>query len=249
MKTILALFILAAACGPLCAAGTDVSSATACVYKYTGDVQIMEPGTGVWRALKSAVPLKEGSRLKTGPGASCEILAGDGTFINLSENSETAVETLRLEADMRDYCFNFIKGKIMWLAAKIKSKASKFQIRMPVAVCAVRGTDFSIMVSSSSSNIGLFEGQLDVTSNGKETVLAAGSEALAGPGADVQVSPRFSALMKAEQRRYLRVKKYADDLRKKLAERDGFIDGYIQGQQKKLQDLEKRRQEKLNKRK
>lgn len=249
MKKILAAFILAAVCGPVSAVAAGGSSATACVYKYSGNVQLLEPGAASWLTLKSAVPLKEGTRLKTGPGASCEILAGDGTYINLSENSETAVETLKLEADTRDYGFNFIKGRILWLAAKVKRKASRFEIRTPAAVCAVRGTDFSIVVSSDASDIGLFEGQLDVKSDGKETVLSAGSEVLAGPGAEMRVSSRFSALMKAEERRYLKLKSRAEDLRKKLAARDGYIDGYLQGQQKKLQDLEKRRREKLNKRK
>lgn len=249
MKKILSVFILAAVCGPVSAGAVGVSSTTACIYKYSGVVQLMEPGAASWLTVKSAVPLKEGTRLKTGPGASCEILAGDGTFINLYENSETVIETLRLETDTRNYVFNFIKGRILWLAAKIKRKASKFDIRTPSAVCAVRGTDFSIIVSSAASDIGLFEGQLDIQSNGKETVLSAGSEALTGPGSEVRVSPRFSALMEAEKRRYLRLKKHAEDLRKKLAARDGFIDGYLQERQKKLQDLENRRLEKLNKRK
>ena len=247
MKTILFAFILAAAGGPVSAASG--SSTTACIYKYAGNVQLQEPGAASWLTLTSAVPLKEGTRLKTGPGASCEILAGDGTFINLYENSETVIERLRLETDTRDYGFNFIKGRILWLAAKVKRKVSMFEIRTPSAVCAVRGTDFSMAVSSAASDIGLFEGQLDIKSNDEETVLSAGSEVLASPGAEVRVSPRFSALMEAEKRRYLKLKTHVDDLRKKLAARDGFIDEFIQGRQTKLQDLEKRRREKLNRRK
>ena len=248
MKNILTAFIVAAACGSISAAAAGGPSATACVYKYAGEVRLLEPGEASWLTIDRAVPLKEGSRIKTGSGASCEILAGDGTFINLYENSETAVETLRLETDTRDYGFNFIKGRILWLAAKVRQKASRFEIRTPSAVCAVRGTDFSIVVSSAASDIGLFEGQLDIKSNGKETVLSAGSEALADTGAEVRVSPRFSALMEAEKRRYLKLRRHAEDLRKKLEARDGFIDEFLQSRQKKLQDLENRRREKLDKR-
>ncbi len=247
MKTLLVVFILGMTCGAVSAAGG--SSATACVYKYAGDVQLLEPGAAAWHSLKSSVPLREGTRIRTGAGATCEVLAGDGTFINLYENSETVMETLRFDADTREYGFNFIKGRILWLAAKIKRKASRFKVRTPSAVCAVRGTDFSIAVSSAVSDIGLFEGQLDIQSNGRETVLSAGSEAMAGPDSDVTVSPRFSALMKAEKRRYLKLKKYAENIRSKMAVRDGFIDEFLQNRQKKLQDLEIRRLEKLNKRK
>jgi len=235
------------ATGASAAAGSP--SATACVYQYKGDVRLLPAGSQSWLTLKSAVPLKEGSRLKTGAGAWCQILAGDGTFINLYENSETVVETLRLDKDGRDYGFNFIKGRILWMAAKLKHKMSKFEIKTPTAVCAVRGTDFTIDVASATADVGLFEGQLDITSDGRATTLSAGGEAVASPGSGVRVSERLSKFMKAEQRRYLKLKKHADDLRLKLEARENFIDEFVQAQQQKLQDLENRRQEKLNKRK
>ena len=159
------------------------------------------------------------------------------------------VDTLRLGKDSRDYGFNFIKGRILWMAAKLKHKMSKFKIRTPSAVCAVRGTDFTIDVTSATADIGLFEGQLDITSEGRETTLSAGSEAVVEPGAGVQVSDRLSKFMKAEQRRYLKLKKHADNLRLKLEARENFIDEFVQAQQKKLKDFEDRRQEKLNNRK
>ena len=247
MKAILTIFILAAAAVSIVSA--EGPSSAACVYKYNGDVQLLESGTTSWLTVTSAVPLKEGTRLKTGPGASCELLAGDGTFINLYENSETVVETLKFGPETRDYGFNFIKGRILWLAAKVLRKTSNFTIRTPSAVCAVRGTDFSIDVSSDASDIGLFEGQLDINSNGKGTVLSAGSEALTATGAEVRVTTRFSALMQAEKRRYLRLKKHAEDLRNKLAARENFLSEFLQAQQKKFQDLENRRREKLEMRK
>jgi len=243
--TVIPLFFLT----PLFGAGSAEHSAAACVYQYKGDVQLLEAGSRSWRALKSAVSLKEGARLKTGSGAWCQVLAGDGTFINLDENSETVIETLRLKEDTRDYRFNFIKGRILWMAAKVKHKFSKFEIRMPSAVCAVRGTDFSIDVTSATSEIGLFEGQLDVSSNGKETALSAGSEAVAESGLEVRVSDRFSQLMEAEKHRYLKLRKRADELRLKLEGRENFINEFVQVQQKKLQDFETRRREKLNKHK
>jgi hypothetical protein len=228
---------------------TSNPSATACVYQFKGDVWMLEPDGKAWLTLKSAVPLKEGTRLKTGAGAWCQVLAGDGTFINLYENSETVVETLRLDKDGRDFGFNFIRGRILWMAAKLKHKMSKFVIRTTSAVCAVRGTDFSIDVTSSTTDIGLFEGQLNIASGGRETALSAGSEAVAGSGSEVQVNARLSKFMEAEKRRYLKLKKHADDLRLKLEARENFIDEFVQDQQKKLRDFENRRQEKLNKRK
>jgi len=277
MKRILTAFITLVLLPPLFGAGPEAPaagpapapggkpSATACVYQYKGAVYLLEPGYEFWNTIERAVPLKEGARIKTGPGAWCQILAGDGTFINLDENSETLIETLRLEKESvcgegaskdcvpkpakRDYGFNFIKGRILWMAAKVKHKLSRFEIRTPSAVCAVRGTDFSINVTSSTADIGLFEGQLDIRSGGKETVLSAGTEAVAAPGSDVQVSARLSRLMEAEKRRYLKLQKHVEDLRLKLEAREDFIDDFVQAQQKKLKDFEDRKREKLEKRK
>jgi len=124
------------------------------------------------------------------------------------------------------------------MAARLKHKASKFEVRTPSAVCAVRGTDFTIDLASAAAEIGLFEGQL------------AGSEAVvSGPGAEAAVSAHFSGLMQAEQRRYLKLKKRAEDLRRKLETRENFIDDFVRIQQQKLQDFDNRRREKLNKRK
>ena len=247
MKAILTVSVALSFLAPLSVAGAENPSATACIYQFKGDVQVLEPGSQAWLTVKSAVPLTEGERLKTGPGAWCQVLAGDGTFLNLYENSETVIEKLRLEKEKRDYGFNFIKGRILWMAAKLKNRASKFEITTPSAVCAVRGTDFAIDVSSDATDIGLFEGQLNIQGGGKETPLSAGSEAVTAPGS-VQVSVRFSRLMEAEKRRYLRLQKHVDELRSKLNAREGFIDSFVQDQQKKLQEFESRRQEKLNKR-
>lgn len=250
MKRISAAFILPVFLVSMAgaAAAAEASSSTACVYQYKGEVQILEPGAGDWITLKGPVPLREGVRLKTGPGAWCQLLAGDGSFINLYENSETVVEKLALEPESREFSFNFIKGRILWMAAKLKRKIRRFEVRTPSAVCAARGTDFTIDLASGTADIGLFDGELDITSGGKDTTLAAGSEAVAAPEGGVAVSARFSRLMAAEKRRYLKLKKRADELREKLAAREDFIDGYLTAQQKKLQDFDERRREKLEKR-
>ncbi|MBI4801165.1 MAG: FecR domain-containing protein [Elusimicrobia bacterium] len=242
MKRILAALMLTGFLTGLCRAET------ACVYEYKGPVLLLEPGSAVWQTLAKPAPLKEGSRVKTGAKGFCKILAGDGTLIDLDSNSETVVETLKLEKDGRNYVFNLIKGKIMWLIPKLKEKISRLEVKTPRAVCAVRGTSFTIVVSSDISNIGLFEGALDVTAAGKETSLNPGKEALVGADAEVKVSGRFSKFMQAEQRRYVKLQKYADTLRRKLAAREGYIDDFLNEQDKKLRAREKRIKDRLEKR-
>jgi len=221
---------------------------TGCVYDLKGAVMIMKAGQTDWTAARKGLPVSEGDRLKTGAQAWCELFLKDGTFIKMEGDSETAVDTLKVTPEERSFSFSFLKGKALWMAAKLKAKMSSFSVRTPSAVCAVRGTDFSIIVSTSGgTTVGLFEGKVAVSGAAQEKELLAGGEASADAGG-VAVQARMSRLMKAEERRYARVKGRVEALRKRLAERDTFLDEYISRQEKKLSELENRRKEKLGKR-
>jgi len=242
MKTIVLSLFLGLTAAPA------IAGETGCVYDLKGEVMTMKAGQAAWAAAKKGLPVAEGDRLKTGPRAWCEILFKDGSFIKMEEESETAAEALRSTAEERLFSFSFLKGKALWMAAKIKSRATSFSVRTPSAVCAVRGTDFSIIVSTSGgTTVGLFEGKVAVSGAAQEKELLAGEEASAGAGG-VAVQARLSRLMKAEERRYARLKGRVEALRKRLAQRDTFIDEYIGRQEKALSDLENRRKEKLGKR-
>jgi len=222
---------------------------TGCVYDLKGSVEILKSGRATWEPAPKGRPVAEGDRIKTGAGAWCEILFKEGSFIKLDENSETAADSLKASAEGRVFSFSFLKGKALWMAAKLKGKlTSKFSVRTPTTVCAVRGTDFSMLVSTSGqTTIGLFEGKVALSEGQAEKELLAGGEATAG-AAGLTVQGRLSKLMKAEERRYSKVKSRVESLRKRLEARDAFIDDYINRQQKKLSDFDARRKEKLEKR-
>lgn len=219
---------------------------TGCVYDLKGDAMVLKHGQAEWQQAKKGQPIAEGDALKTNAGTWCEVIFKDGTYIKMEENSEAAVETLKASAEERNFSFSFVRGKALWMAAKIKGKmTSKFAVRTTSAVCAVRGTDFTIMVSTEGkTTIGLFEGKVAVSSGTAEKELLAGGEASASNG-EVAVEARMSRLMEKEKKRYEKVKDRVEALRKRLAERDGFIDDYISRQQKKLSDFDARRAAKL----
>ena len=237
------LILLLAAQAAAAAAGE-----TGCVYDLGGPALIRKSGAAVWQPARKGMPVGEGDRLQTGKGAWCEVLFRDGTYIKLEENSETSADTLKSSAAERTFSFSFLKGKALWLAAKVKgAAASKFIIRTPSAVCAVRGTDFSMLVSTAGeTTVGLFEGKVALSSGTVEKELLAGGEASASAG-EIAVQARLSRLMQAEQRRYARVKSRVESLRERLAKRDSFIDDYVGRQQKTLDEFEARRKAKLKK--
>ena len=233
----------------LCAAGPLIGGETGCVYDLKGSVEILKSGGKAWEPALKGRPVAEGDAIKTGAGAWCEVLFKEGTFIKLEENSEAAAESLKATAEGRVFSFSFIRGKALWMAAKLKGKiVSKLSVRTPRAVCAVRGTDFSMVVSTSGdTTVGLFEGKVALSGDKGEKELLAGGEAKAD-AAGLTVESRLSAFMKKEEQRYSKVKNRVENLRKRLEERDAFIDDYINRQQKKLTDFDARREEKLKKR-
>lgn len=238
LSALLALTALPAAAGQI-----------ACVYDLAGPAELQKAGSEQWLPARKGLPLDQGDRLRTGENAWCELLFKDGSFVKMEAGSETAAETLQTTQEGRVFSFSFLKGKALWMAAKLrKGAASKFSIRTPSAVCAIRGTDFSILVSSTGETaIGLYEGEVAVSNENGEKTLLAGSEASAGTG-EIALQARLSSLMKAEERRYKKIKGRVETLRKRLAAREDFIDDYVSRQEKTLSDFEKRRQEKLKRR-
>lgn len=233
----------------LCCPFRLMAGETGCVYDLKGSVEILKSGLKTWGPATKGRPVAEGDAVRTGAGAWCEILFREGSFIRLEENSEASAESLKVSTEERAFSFSFLKGKALWMAAKLKGKLlSRFSVRTPSMVCAVRGTDFSIIVSTSGqTTLGLFDGKVAVTGGAAEKELLPGGEASSG-AAGLTVQGRLSKLMKAEERRYSKVKNRVENLRKRLAERDAFIDDYIDRQQKKLSDFDARRKEKLKKR-
>jgi len=233
----------------LCGALPLMAGETGCIYDLKGPVEVLKAGQPNWQAAQKGRPVAEGERIRTGAGAWCEILFKDGSFIKMEDDSDAAVETLKASNQERVFSFSFLKGKVLWMVAKVKGKiASRVSVRTPSVVCAVRGTDFSIIVSTAGqTTIGLFEGKVAVTAGNAEKELLSGGEASADSGG-LTVQSRLSKLMKTEERRYSKVKNRVENLRKRLEERDAFIDEYINRQQKKLSDFDARRAEKLKKR-
>ena len=242
MKRLFIVLILAAQ------AAVVLAGETGCVYDLHGPALMLKAGAADWRPAAKGAPVAQGDSVRTGKGAWCEILFRDGTFVKLEENSETTAEALVSSAKERTFSFSFLKGRALWMAAKLKgAAASRFSVRTPSAVCAVRGTDFSMLVSSTGqTTVGLFEGKVALSSGTVEKELLAGGEASASAG-EIAVQARLSRLMKMEEKRYARVKGRVESLRKRLAERDSFIDDYVARQRKALSDFESRRNKRLNK--
>lgn len=233
-----ALFLLTA---PALRAGE-----TACVHDLSGQVDILRPGETEWRPALKGRPFAAGDRLRTGQKAWCELLFSDGSFVRLDSGSEASAEELKREAGGRRFSFSFSRGKALWMVAKLKhAAAGMFVVRTPSVVCAVRGTDFTLLVSTAGETAaGLFEGALGLEAGGEGRELLAGQEAAAGAG-PLTVQGRLSKFMEAEARRCAKLKSRVEKLRARLAEREDYIDEFIDKRRKALSDFDARREKKL----
>ncbi|MFN3966611.1 MAG: FecR domain-containing protein [Endomicrobiia bacterium] len=219
-----------------------------CIYKFSGNVEIFCPEKNAWEKVKKYISIKEGNKIKTGKNAFCDIVMQDGSTIRLSENTEIDIITLKIKNKDQNYKFKIKFGKILGLMGKLNSTNSSINIQTPTAVMAIRGTDFSIITSSESTHLGLFEGELNIkTETEEEIILKPDMEALIEEGKKATVHDRLSRIMEKEKERWQKVKEYVEEIRQKMQERESYLQERLKIQKSKLDDWEKRREEKLKK--
>lgn len=109
-----------------------------------GDVEILHPGYKAFRAAKLYEEVLVKDRIRTGPASLAKILYDDDSITVLAENSSIEIEEYELtrqKGRIRSM-IRLLKGKLRFIVIKylVRDKAN-FQVRTPVAVTGVRGTD------------------------------------------------------------------------------------------------------------
>ena len=115
-----------------------LSPDTATVMAVRGEVR--EGGRDV--SLSQTLP--EGSKLETGPDGSVALLLADGSIVTLQKLSVLALEEMRRVTGLEtahDMRFKLESGRLQ-TQVKPHGDVGRFEIHTPVAVSAVRGTEF-----------------------------------------------------------------------------------------------------------
>lgn len=202
--------------------------------KYKGKIQIYDE-KGKEIDVKNIKQIGEGYQIKTDKNSECEILFKDGTLLFVSENSSIKIEKGKYSNEERNFSFDFLKGKILFFVNKVKAKLNDVSIKTPTAVCAVRGTNFSIIASSETSNIGLFDGLLEVKKDEQIKELKPGNEAIVSR--EIKISERLSAVMEKEKARAEKLAKYVEKVRQKLEERQKKIEDRVNKNKSKIENF------------
>lgn len=127
-----------------------------------GTVSIKQPD-GTWKEMPDKTTLKDGDTIKTDRASTVAILLPDGTEVRIAPNSE-----FTFHWDGTSFSIKLIIGKIRsW----VKKQNRKFEVRTPMAVLGVRGTDFIVDYNPDTpvTTVYLYEGIVDVDNLKGET--------------------------------------------------------------------------------
>ena len=150
-----------------------------------GKVEVMRSGTTAWGAVEAGLPVSAGDRIKTGPRSMCDIELDDGSILHLAANSETKIESLDIKNDKNDSSFSLFIGKL--IASVNKLKKTKMQIRTPVSVASLRGTEFAVDTTEKETEVGVFDGAVavqntELSGEELETIVGKDQETKVVPG-------------------------------------------------------------------
>lgn len=154
-------------------AAAGVSADAARIVSVTGSAQRQQKEGAQWSPLRAGESLTDGSVLKTLPRSRAKIILADGSSILLYPNSLMTVA----DSSARSPLLKMAAGKLKaWISHA--RKRTKFEVKTPVAVCSVRGTEFTVAVGQSGeTDIEVLKGLLGVRKvdgAGEEMPLGAG---------------------------------------------------------------------------
>ena len=158
---------------------------TASIAAFKGNVSLA--GNGQTADVSKGMALAEGQRISTAASSFVTLKLEDGSRISMPSNSRVRVERLRhiFLTDSIDYEFSIENGRIRSKIVPFSKKADRYRVRTPVAVSAVRGTDYRTRVDEASGTVfsetveGLVDVSLGVNSGGKSVSIPEGTGAAA----------------------------------------------------------------------
>jgi hypothetical protein len=110
--------------------------------------------------------IPEGSIIRTGKNAFCEVAMPDGSLLRISSGSVFKVDTVakNRETGSRAQRFTLIFGKLKAKVTKLASADSSFEVVSGTALAGVRGTVFGVSYDGEQSQVLVFEGSLNLKS-------------------------------------------------------------------------------------
>jgi|YNPBryBLVA2012_1023415.scaffolds.fasta_scaffold09643_3 hypothetical protein len=147
-------------CGLLCSAATAFAGPKATVVSLKGECTVTRGSASVPARVKMA--LEESDVLVTGHRSSVEILLDNGALVMLDADTVVELSRLHMTSDHEEVRIALSLGRILASVRKLVSPSSTFSIRTKTSVAAVRGTEYVVEAASDSTDVGVFEGTVNV---------------------------------------------------------------------------------------
>lgn len=113
----------------------------------SGQVEIKPQGRTVWEIAKPGQDISPGTQIKTGKASSVRIKTSQNHQLRLSPTTTIEVKQLTKEKTS----IQVLIGRMRSVVKKLKERAS-YEVRTPVAVASVRGTDFDTIVEDENKS-------------------------------------------------------------------------------------------------
>lgn len=150
----------------------------------SGEAQIYRPKVQKWIIAKPDMRLRENDRIKTAQGAIINIISRGKYAARIKGASEIAIAKLDVRKFNHLTEFDINSGKLM-VNTRETFKGSDMLLSTPACRAAVVGTAFAIDVDKASEGttwLGVLEGKVKITSQGKDVYVNAGQKTQIQPG-------------------------------------------------------------------
>lgn len=167
MNILYALILVSLAVPPCQAKTQDI------VLVPEGKVDVRLNAVSAWYPVDRKVKVASGSEIRTAKNSTAGVFFPDGSRFMLGNSSLFAVE----ETGRKKAGFLLKVGRLK--ASVVGYFASRFTVRTPAAVCAVRGTEFDIEVGKDgTTDMNVFEGLVEVNDSKGKLVVVSSEEKL-----------------------------------------------------------------------
>lgn len=149
----------------------DAAQMAAVITAAKGDVQVLPYQQTKPNAAKVGDFIYEGDTLKAGKGSQAAVTFANGAVVKINQNTEFAIDMTQSAEDIGTK-IKMVGGKI-WASVRPKSK---FEIHTPVAVVAVRGTEFETNLLGGRLSLAVFSGTVNIKNKFGEVDVGAGKQ-------------------------------------------------------------------------
>ncbi|RMG08532.1 MAG: hypothetical protein D6731_21750 [Planctomycetota bacterium] len=161
------------------------------VADFTGSVEFRPNDAATWRPLRWSDAFHEGDQLRTGPGATCDVLLTWNTGFRVAPGAELTWRRLESQGDRVDVELYLARGRVLASLDALPA-GSRFVIETPTSRTKVKGTVLEVRADEDGARTTVLEGVVEVIDRSDPTRrvrVAAGEGAETRPGTPLHEIP------------------------------------------------------------